>query len=44
MITHAGKYVGSYKLGYKEGLGTMTFRNGDRYEGTWKNNKYHVQM
>ncbi|GMI21647.1 hypothetical protein TeGR_g8081 [Tetraparma gracilis] len=31
------KFVGTYKDGIREGSGSMTYPNGDSYEGEWKN-------
>ena len=32
-------YVGEMVNGVREGKGTYSFENGDKYEGFWKNNK-----
>jgi hypothetical protein len=34
-------YVGEKKEGKKHGTGKMIYANGDTYEGSWKNDKYH---
>lgn len=34
-------YVGEKKDGKKHGTGKMIYANGDTYEGSWKNDKYH---
>ena len=33
------KYIGQYVDGEKEGKGVMTYSDGKRYEGTFKNKK-----
>ena len=34
-----GKYVGEFKDGTFHGQGTLTWKDGKKYEGEWKNNK-----
>jgi hypothetical protein len=34
-------YTGDYVEGVKEGVGKITFPNGDKYHGQWKSNKIH---
>ena len=34
-------YVGEKKDGKKHGTGKMIYANGDTYEGSWENDKYH---
>lgn len=38
--TGAAIYSGAFKNGYPEGFGKYTWRNGDWYEGFWKEGKY----
>jgi hypothetical protein len=33
--------MGTFKKGYKNGIGTMHFTNGDKYEGMWQNGVKH---
>jgi len=41
--TDGSKYVGEYKDGVRNGLGTKTWSNGDKYQGEWKDGKKHGQ-
>lgn len=41
LTTRGGKYKGSFKAGVREGLGSMHYKNGCRYEGHWKNGRLH---
>ena len=38
-INNDGQYIGEIKNDIREGKGKMYFKNGDRYEGEWKNDK-----
>jgi hypothetical protein len=35
------EYNGKFANGYKHGLGTCTFKTGDRYEGSWERGRFH---
>lgn len=35
------KYDGQYVEGKKQGVGKITFPNGDKYQGQWVDNKFH---
>jgi hypothetical protein len=39
---YESKYVGNILDGSKEGQGTFYYRNGDRWEGEWKNNEQTI--
>jgi hypothetical protein len=41
LITLTGRYKGHSENGIKSGVGTMTFKNGQRYEGDWVNGRFH---
>lgn len=36
-----GRYKGYVRDGHPDGLGYMKYNNGDEYQGTWKQGKYH---
>ena len=36
-----GHYLGEYKDGKRDGQGTCTFANGDKYDGDWENGNRH---
>jgi len=38
---HGKSYVGDFVEGLREGNGVMTWSNGDRYEGGWKQDKVY---
>ena len=40
-IDVGGTYTGTFARGYKEGSGTMLFQTGSRYDGHWKDNRFH---
>ena len=40
-IDTGGTYTGTFARGYKEGSGTMLFQTGSRYDGHWKDNRFH---
>eukprot|EP00752_Nemacystus_decipiens_P018357 g16468.t1 len=41
-MTGAGcQYTGQWKMGKKEGAGTMKYPDGARYEGSWENDQRH---
>lgn len=33
LFAHVGKYIGDYKEGLSDGVGTFTFSNGGKYVG-----------
>lgn len=41
LVTMSGRYKGSLEAGIKSGVGTMTFKNGQRYEGNWVNGRFN---
>lgn len=41
LTTHNGRYKGNLDNGIKTGLGTLTFKNGQRYEGNWRNGRFN---
>lgn len=40
LLTKGGRYRGNFSEGYKDGLGTMNFKNGHRYEGIWVQGRF----
>lgn len=36
LLSHGGRYEGTFKNGKKDGAGTMRWNNGDVYEGEWR--------
>ena len=41
LVNSEGTYVGSFKSGFKNGQGKMTFKSGDVYIGQWKDAEMH---
>ena len=40
-VPNEGTYVGSWKEGLKDGIGTLTYIDGSKYAGAFKDNKIH---
>ena len=41
MLSNKNKYIGEWKNGKKNGVGTFTYASGGKYIGEWQHNRKH---